>query len=219
MSGIPYEDKLKPLFLKARQTIPFPLDVENFYLSLFPPIVRELNTAMGEASAVVKTTNMVNLRNLVHRRTDALVYVPGTKGDQFMRLTFKTRLPIVVSSEGNTIASTSMAYQHPEYETVLRWYDRAVAYDDKLMNRYGMLEYLIQEGGPALNAWPNLCKVLKRRVGNTPPSTTARKRLDYLVPPDIRAELDELFATTILMPDLPPSRAWVGLIPQWEREA
>lgn len=218
MSGIPYEDKLKPLFLKARQTIPFPLDVENFYLSLFPPIVRELNNAMGEASAVVKTTNMVNLRNLVHRRTEALVYVPGTKGDQFMRLTFKTRLPIIVSGENNTIASASMAYQHPEYETVLRWYDRAVAYDDKLMNRYGMLELLIQEGGQVMNAWPNLCKVLRRRVA-VAPSPAVMKRLDTFVPPDIRTELDEFFATATLMPDLPPSRAWVGLIPQWEREA
>lgn len=219
MAGIPYEDKLKPLFLKARQTIPFPLDVENFYLSLFPPIVRELNNAMGEASAVVKTTNMVNLRNLVHRRTEALVYVPGTKGDQFMRLTFKTRLPVIMSGENNTIASASMAYQHPEYETVLEWYDWAVTYDDILMNRYGMLEMLIQEGGPALSAWPNLCRVLRRRVGNTPPTASARKRLDHLVPPDIRTELDEFFATATLMPELPPSRAWVGLIPQWEREA
>ena len=193
------------LFRRAEQMVPFPVDVEAFYMSMFPSAAHAWLESIGKD--VSNSVEQANFMRLFSRDTKATLFLPSVvAGDSYVRLYFPQRMPIA-----NAVLSMSLSVprSHPDYDAVCKWYDAALLHDARLDNYERAIEACMDDMD-LLSCWPNLCGVLKHKPRRKV-SAAMVTRLHNAIDAPVQHEIDTFLASVTLLPDVRAPHAWVGL--------
>lgn len=193
-------ERVEILMSRLEQTVPFPVNVEEFYSSLFPP------GFMAFAATREFNIPLRNVRTVVTSGITATVMV-GT--ERFVRCTFSKPMPVprmsvTDSSNGLVICPA----ENPFSRQVLEWYLKASAFNSKLDAAVSTMQQVL--GSPTPHAWVELHKAIGTKPGRV--SKRAIDRLSDLMDPETKKECEDLLATALLLPETKTPHAWVGLL-------
>jgi hypothetical protein len=194
---------LAELLCRLEQTIPFPVNVEEFYSSLFPKEVVEL--------AKVRTFDVEyrNLRSVLSTGTSATLIV-GAGGERFVRMSFANRLPVSHKSfQESSLGLIVVPSSHPHCDAVCEWHAKATKFDEELSEAAVLMRDALE--GPLITAWPELAKAVGIK-NLKPASLRSRQNLAKLLDPRAKRKYDALLASALLLPKITPPHAWVGLL-------
>jgi hypothetical protein len=181
---------LSRLIDRLELTVPFPIDIRAFHLSLFP---EQFIAAVHEHAAY--SQNMRAVLTTSHQVTVHLGY------DRFIRL----------SLEYGSLSPKEEFLQcmnHPRQEELVEWHEKATTYNVILTEMQETMAAVLLDSH-ALGAWPELAHAVG--ITRLPRSSTAALQR-HLEGTQGKAKLDALLAQASLLPDIRAPHAWVGLI-------
>lgn len=195
------EHRIRSLITRLEQTIPFPMHVEEFYMSLFPP------GYMDVAATRNFNIQLRNVRAVTSSGTEAVVMVGP---DKFIRCTFSKPMPTPHASINTTSSGLIVCNKdHPAIEAILKWHAEAVAYEARVSAAQSMMLQVLES--TAVTAWEELHKA----IGTKKPryaTLRARQRLSELMDAEDKKIFDDMLAAALLLPDVKTPHAWVGLL-------
>lgn len=225
--GATMRDDFNRLLSRMEQTVPFPGDIEEFYLSLFPRALQvfAFDPETGEGPEAR------NARTLFRRSLEVTVYcgAGSTVGrakvkagmhvsairDVYVRLAFPRRVPAPIahikSGSMDALGVLVLSGKNPYKNDVLRWANLADALEEKLLVCQQAFE-AVEEDLNMQDHWPELLSALGRKPRKRL-YDSARRKLDQCVPPEARQEINAILASAVILPDLQRPHAWVGLNP------
>jgi hypothetical protein len=185
---------------RLEQTIPFPVNVEEFYASLFPP------EFMAVAMSHKVDVPLRNMRAVTPRSSTATVMLAP---DKFVRCAFSKPFPVPQDSL-STASSELIACNrdHPALSGILEWYEKATMYDVRLAEAETVMVEVL--GSTASPAWQELHKAI-----GTPPrrcTLRAQRRLSELMTESQKRQFGDMLAAALLLPETKLPHAWVGLL-------
>jgi hypothetical protein len=193
-------ERVGALMTRLEQTIPFPVNVEEFYSSLFPP------GFMAFAATREFNIPLRNVRTVVTSGITATVMVGP---DTFVRCTFSKPMPVPRTSVNDKSNGLIVCpNDHPLWDQIRQWHSKASAFEIKVGAAEAMMMQVL--GSPALPAWGELHKAIRTKPGRV--SKRATEHLSDLMDPETKKEYDDLLATALLLPETKTPHAWVGLL-------
>ncbi len=194
------KDRVRRLMTRLEQTVPFPMNVEEFYSSLFPP---------GFVDMVMThevTVPLHNMRNVTPRGNSATVMIAP---DKFIRCEFAGLMPIPHATNNTTSSGLIICNKdHPAIGKVLEWYSAAMSYDTLIGGAESAMTQALES--VASPAWQELHRAIRTKPGHA--TLRARRRLSEIVSDDDKKVYDDMLAAAVLLPETKLPHAWVGLL-------
>lgn len=213
-------DTYNELLARMEQTVPFPMDVEEFYLSLFPSGLQPfMSHVVADQADQVEARNA---RVLFRRSREVVVYcgnIPldwaarGKMRDLYIRLMFPFRVPApiaTVDTPSDALGTVILPAKHPRRKELLDWAVKAQKLDT-VLSRCQLAFEAVEEDIDLLEHWHELASATRQKIRKRRPPAAVLDRLNTRVPPEERQEINAILASAVILPDLKFPHAWVGL--------